>query len=139
MLKNLKFPLLYVAEVLLFIPFEAGFVGISAFLDAKPLDTLDLHGKSLPSNWEAAVPNHGKFLPGYLIANHPIMFAFTIVLLLGSVALLYRVQRAQALQLKEAHVASANAHKIARGVVFAVWAAITFVLVMRVLVGVSPA
>jgi hypothetical protein len=139
MLKDLKFPLLYVAEVLLFLPLLAGFVGIISFLAAAPLSTLDLRGKSLPADWEAAVPNHGKFLPGYLIANHPIMFAFTIVLLLGSVAVLYRVQRAQALQLKEAHVASANSHKIARGVVFAVWAAITFVLVMRVLVGVSPA
>jgi len=137
-LKNLKFPLLYVAEVLLFIPWLAGLVGTSAFLSAKPLDTLDLHSKSLPSNWEAAVPNHGKFLPGYLIANHPIIFVSVVLLQLGSVAILYRVYKALESQRKESSV-SAVAHKIAQGSVIAVWMVMIYSLVMHLLVGEYPA
>jgi hypothetical protein len=138
-LKNLKFPLLYAAEALLFVPLLAGFVGIVAFWDAQPLGMLNLQGKSLPATWEAAIPNHGKFLPGYLIANHPIVFASVIALHLGSAAILFRIHKAQALQRKRETSVGETAHKIAQGSVFAVWAVIIYILVTRVLVGVSPA
>jgi hypothetical protein len=137
-LKNVKFPLLYVAEILLFIPLLASFVGVNAFLGARGLDTLDLHGKSLPVSWEAAISNHGKFLPGYLIANHPLVFVSFVLLLIGSAFALHQVRKVQALQRKEAS-ANTVAHRVAQGIVFGVWAITVYVLVMYVLVGVSPA
>jgi hypothetical protein len=124
---------------LFFVPLLAGFVGIVAFWDAPSLGMLNLQGKSLPATWEAAIPNHGKFLPGYLIANHPIVFASVIALHLGSPGILFRIHKAQALQRKKETSVGETAHKIAQGSVFAVWAAIIYILVTRVLVGVSPA
>jgi len=64
MLKQLKFPLIYIVEFLLWLPLLAGFAITTSFLAAKPIATLDLQGKSLPASWEAAVLNHGRFLEG---------------------------------------------------------------------------
>ncbi|GAB3358676.1 hypothetical protein GCM10027430_29340 [Lysobacter tyrosinilyticus] len=139
MLRNLKFPLLYVMTTLLWLPLMAAFYGVFSFLAAKPFASFDLQGKSLPASWEAAVPNHGKFLQGYLISNHPVAFSLCVAALLGGNYLLYLVQRAQLAQAKEASASGAIAHKIANVCVVAVLAAIGYFLVMRVLVGVSAA
>jgi hypothetical protein len=139
MLKNLKFPLLYVVTTLLWLPLVAAFCGTVSFLAAEPIASLDLQGKSLPAGWEAAVPNHGKFLQGYLISNHPVAFSLSVTALLGSAFLLYLVQRAQMAQLKEAGASGAAAHKVAQACVVAVLAALGYFLVMHVLVGVSAA
>jgi hypothetical protein len=139
MLKNLKFPLIYAVETLLWLPLMAAFYGTVSFLAAKPIVSLDLQGRSLPAGWEAAVPNHGKFLQGYLISNHPAAFSLTIAVLLGSAFLLYLVQRAQMAQRKEAGASGATAHKVAHACVFAVLAVLGYFLVTHVLVGVSAA
>jgi hypothetical protein len=139
MLKNLKFPLLHVVTTLLWLPLIAAFYGTISFLAAQPIASLDLQGKSLPANWEAAVPNHGKFLQGYLISNHPVAFSLSVAVLLGGNYLLYLVQRAQLAQAKEAGASGAMAHRIANACVVAVLATLGYFLVMHVLVGVSAA
>jgi hypothetical protein len=139
MLTNLKFPLLYAVEVLLWLPLLATFYGAISFVAAKPVASLDLQGKSLPAGWEAAVPTHGKFLQGHLVSSHPVAFASIIAVLLASAFLLYRVHRAQAAQRQAAGLVGARAHTIAHGCVFAILAVLGYVLVTRVLVGVSAA
>ena len=71
----------------------AGFILFVSFVAATSVAELDLGGKSLPADWEAAYLNHGKFLRGYLIENHPLAFAMTIVLLVGSFAGLWLMSR----------------------------------------------
>ncbi|UOS99255.1 hypothetical protein LZZ50_02430 [Xanthomonas arboricola] len=137
MLKNVKFPLLYVVELLIWLPLLISFYVTSTFLAAKPIATLDLQGKSLPTGWEAAVPSHGKFLQGYLISNHPAAFGCSAVIMVGLAFLLYRVNRAQTVQRAEAGSRSNRSHLIANGLVFATLALIAYVLLTRVLVGVS--
>ncbi|UUF00112.1 hypothetical protein NDY24_10805 [Xanthomonas hortorum pv. pelargonii] len=137
MLKNMKFPLLYVVELLLWLPLIVSFYATSTFLSAKPIAALDLQGKSLPAGWEAAVPSHGKFLQGYLISNHPAAFGCSAVIMAGSAFLLYRVNRAQAVQRAAADSRGNRSHLIANGFVFATLAMIGYVLLTRVLVGVS--
>jgi hypothetical protein len=138
MLKTLKFPLIYAIELLLWLPLLAGGYTTMSFVASRPIATLDLHGRSLPASWEAAVPNHGRFLQGYLIASHPAAFALGLAALLGSAWLLYRVQRAQAWQRGAGSNASATAHTIAHACVFAALAVVGYWLVTRVLIGVEP-
>ncbi|RYF11230.1 MAG: hypothetical protein EOO40_03700 [Deltaproteobacteria bacterium] len=137
MLKNMKFPLLYILELLLWPPLLVSFFAASMFLGAKPIAALDLQGKSLPAGWEAAVPSHGKFLQGYLISNHPAAFGCSAVITVGLAFLLHRVNRAQAVQRAEADSRSNRSHLIANGLVFATLALTGYVLLTRVLVGVS--
>lgn len=139
MLKNLKFPLLYVLEAALYLPALAGFCATFAFVESTPIANLNLKGKLLPQTWEAAVPNNGMFLEGYLIRNHPFAFFFALVLLLGSSAAIHHIRKAQAWQTKEAGAAGVMAHKIASAMVFAELAAIGYILVFRVLVSFSVA
>ncbi|CAD7374220.1 hypothetical protein [Xanthomonas arboricola] len=137
MLKNVKFPLLYIVELLIWLPLLISFYITSTFLAAKPIATLDLQGKSLPAGWEAAVPSHGKFLQGYLISNHPAAFGCSAVIMVGLAFLLYRVNRAQAVQRAAAGSRSNRSHLIASCLVFATLALIGYVLLTQVLVGVS--
>jgi hypothetical protein len=139
MLKKLKFPLIYLAELLLWLPIIAGFYTTISFVAAKSIASLDLQGKSLPTTWEAAVHNHGSFLQGYLIANHPIAFALGILSLFGPAIPLYFVHKAQVWQRQEAKTASASAHTIAHLCVVALLAAIGYFVISHVLVGVSAA
>lgn len=139
MFNNLKFPLIYVVEVLLWLPLLAAVYGAASFVAAKPIASLDLQGKVLPAGWEAAIPNHGNFLQGHLISSHPVAFALSIAVLLGSAFLLYRVHKAQAAQRLADGPFGAKAHTIARGCVFAMLAVLGYVLITRVLVGVSAA
>ena len=139
MLKSLKFPLIYVVEALLWLPLLAAFYGAALFLAATPIANLELQGKSLPASWEAAVANHGKFLQGYLISSHPVIFALTLAVLLSSAFLLFRVHKVQAAQRQAARSSGAMAHTIAHGCVFALLAVVGYLFVTRVLVGVSAA
>lgn len=139
MLKNLKFPLIYAAEALLWFPLLAGFYGVASFLAAKPVANLDLQGKSLPADWEAAIPNHGRFVEGHLISNHPAAFIAIIALLVTSAFVLYRVHKAQVDQRQAAGSSGARAHAIARGCVFAALAVLAYLFLTRVFVGVSAA
>jgi hypothetical protein len=139
MLKTLKFPWLYIIELVLWLPLLAGFATTVAFVAAKPIASLDLQGRSLPVTWEAAVANHGKFLEGYLIAKHPAAFAFGVLLLLGAAALLYPVYKAQLWQRQSDGESRLAAHKIAHVCVAAALVALGYFLLNHYLVGVSPA
>jgi hypothetical protein len=136
MLGKLPFPMTYVLEALLVAPAMAGFVGITAFLDATPIASLNLDGKQLPATWEAAIPSHGNFVRGYLIANHPFAFAAVVVLVIVTPIALYLTRRAAAAQRSAAPQAQLLRHKIANGCVFVVWGICTYILIMRLLVGV---
>jgi hypothetical protein len=138
MLKTARFPILHIIEIVLWLPLLASFVSVVSFIASQPIASLNLEGKSLPSSWEAAVPNHGRFLPGYVVANHPIMFTCSLLGLAGSAAMLYVVHRAQMTQQAEASPELKRAHKIGQICVVAAVAAMSYILVMRVLVGVSP-
>ena len=139
MLKTLKFPLIYIIELVLWLPFLAGFAITASFLASKPISDLDLQGKSLPATWEAAIANHGKFLEGYLIANHPVAFSVGVALLLLSTAVLYPVHKAQMSQHQAAEPSQKIAHTIAHVVVGAVLLGIGYLFMTRYLVGVAPA
>lgn len=139
MFKYLRFPIVYVLEILLVIPLLGSFVAVASFLAAQPVASLDLRGKHLPSGWEAAVPNHGNYLRGYTIGNHPIRFAIVFVVLVVSVAMLYRVHRAQMMQRATAFGPQIWRHNIAHACVFAVWVLYGYILVTHLLVGISPA
>jgi len=137
MLKRLKFPWIYVIELVLWLPLVTGFIATIAFVASQPITDLKLAGKSLPKTWEAAVPNHGKSLEGYLINSHPFAFAAALVLFLASAVSLYHVHKAQLWQLKNAP-GLATAHKLAQAGVFAILAALGYVVLTQLLVGVSP-
>ena len=139
MLRQLKFPLLYAVEALLWVPLIAGFYGAASFLAARPVSSLDLQGKALPVDWEAAIPSHGTFVQGFLIQSHPIAFAFVVGVLLMSAALLYKVRKAQILQRQEAAASGARAHAVAQGCVFAIIALLGYVFITRVMVSASAA
>ena len=139
MLKTLKFPWLYIIELVLWLPLLAGFVTTVAFVAAKPIASLDLQGRSLPATWEAAVSNRGKFLEGYLISNHPTAFAFGVLLLLGAAVALYPVYKAQLSQRQSDGESRVTAHKIAHVCVAVALMGLSYFLFTQYLVGVSPA
>jgi hypothetical protein len=139
MIKDLKFPWLYVIEFGLWLPLMLGFYMSVSFLAAAPIAGLELHGKSLPLTWEAAVPSHGRFLRGYIISNHPTAFAFGIVLLAGSAVAIYPVRKAQAVQSKVSGPGIAGKHKAANISVMAALAAVSYFVISHVFVGVVPA
>jgi hypothetical protein len=127
MLTKLKFPWLYVLELICWGALLPAFVFASVFVASQPISQLNLSGKSLPSHWEAAVPNHGKYLEGYLIHNHPVAFACVLTTLAASVSLLYLIYRAQQAQQASAVGREATAHRVARFVVFGLLVVIGYV------------
>ena len=128
----------YVLEAILFIPLFGGFVAAVAFLAGRPLAELDLRGRALPATWEAAVPNHGRFLRGYLVDNHPIAFCAVIVTVLCSGIALIWVHREQVAQRAAAQGRTWRAHQIANACTFAFWIALSYTVIVHVLVGVTP-
>lgn len=139
MLRQLKFPLIYAVELLLWAPLLAAFYGMVSFVAAKPIPRLDLQGKALPAHWEAAVPNHGKYLQGYLVSNHPVAFSLVVAVLLCTMFLLYRVHKAQGAQRQAAGESGAVAHRVAQGGVMAILAIVSYMVFSRILVGTSAA
>lgn len=137
MFTKLKFPLLYLVQALLWIPFLASFCAINAFF-GTPVAELSLDGKSLPAGWEAAIYSHGQYLQGFLISEHPIAFALTIIVLVGSVFLLHKVQKAKSVQREAGGPSMALAHTIAHFCVGAIIIGAFYLLVFHVLVGVDP-
>jgi len=138
MLQNLKFPLLYILEGLLAPLTMSGFFVSISFLAAKPVKNLDLQGKALPNGWEAAVPNHGGYYEWVLVANHPILFAAGLALLLAPGVALYQVHKAQAFQREQATVSS-TAHSIARIFPIATFALAAYWFVFHVAATIKPA
>ena len=139
MLSRLPFPLIYVLEALVVAPLLGGFVGVTSFLAADPVTSPNLRGKHFPVTWEAAVPNHGNFLRGYLISNHPAAFMAVVALLIASGVALYFIHRAQLVQRSAAQGSKLRLHKIASACVFAVWGLYGYILIWHLLVGVPAA
>ena len=139
MLKSLRFPFLYAIELLLWLLLLAGFASTVSFLAAMPITSLGLQGKSLPPSWEASVPNHGRFVEGFLVSSHPYRFGLGLALLAISAVALYLVSRAQVAQRQSADHSRKIAHNIARFIVAAALVAVGYCVVTQVLVGVSPA
>ena len=139
MLQRLKFPLIYILEALLWLPLLAGFFIASLFFRAESIASLNLQGKSLPTHWEAAVYNHGMYLPGYKIAEHPLSFVLVIFLMAISGFGIYLLQKAQQTQRTNAKPAEARAHRLANATVFATVGIISYYFVMHVFVGIAPA
>lgn len=139
MLRELKFPLVYVFELLLWVPLVGAFYGAVSFLASKPIHSIDLQGKSLPAEWEAAVPNHGKYLQGYLVSNHPFAFSVVIAVLLCAVYLLFRVHKAQSAQRQAEGPSGALRHKVAQGCVVAILAVVGYFVLSLFLVGTNVA
>jgi hypothetical protein len=108
-------------------------------LGATPMGSLDLHGKMLPSTWEASVSNHGTYLPGYVIANHPLAFSIGVFGLLFSAAMLYVIHRAQKQQRLVAGADFDRPHKVANLSVMAALAVMSYILIFHLLVGGRPA
>src|SRR5690606_34548011 len=117
----------------------AAFYGVASFLAAKPVADLDLQGKSLPAGWEAAIPNHGKYVQGYLLSSHPAAFFLVLIVLLGSALLLRSVHKVQVAQRIADGASRAKAHSIANGSVFAFLAIVGYLYLTQVLVNVSSA
>lgn len=137
MFVNLKFPLSYLLEALLWPPLIAAFYGVVSFVAAKPVASLQLQGKALPPSWEAAVPNHGGFLQGYLISSNPVAFAAIVAAAAGCAFLLYHARRAQAAQRVAVGPAGAKAHLVANACLIAWVLALGYLFMTRVVVGIS--
>lgn len=138
MLKNLKFPLLYVAEFVVWLPLAGSFYWSALFWAARPVSSFQLGGKSLPLGWEAAVANHGKYLQGYSVDSHPIEFFCSVAMLIVFAVLLYPLRKAQAEQAKNEGAEGAGRHKAANLLVMGALVATAYFAYSRVLVGVSP-
>lgn len=139
MLSRMKFPLLHLLEVLLWLPMIGSFVAVTSFISADPISMLDLHGKVLPAHWEAAVYNHGRYLQGFVLSRHPVAFGLSAALLIGTAVLNFLVRKAQMAQMAGSAPSSVRHHRIAQATVFGAVGALFYVLVMHVLVGVAPA
>ena len=139
MLRELKFPLIYAVELLLWASLLTAFYGMVSFLASKPIHSLNLQGKSLPGHWEAAVPNHGKYLQGYLVSSHPVAFSLVVVALLCNTFLLYLAHKAQSAQRQAGGSSGALAHKVAHGSVVTILAGLGYLVLSFVLVGTSAA
>lgn len=124
MLRQLKFPLVYLLEVALMPLLMAAFFGVVSFLAAEPVAQLDLGGKSLPAHWDAAYFNHGEYLRGFIITQHPAAFAMAVLLFAGLGTLTVLLRKAQAAQAAEA--GDPRAHKIARTLSFIAFGAMAF-------------
>jgi len=125
MLKDWRFPWLYVVDITLWAGEVVCFLGLVSFLFSKPVPS----GKSLPASWEAVLPNHGKYVPGYSIANHPFAFSALIVLVAVCFSLRRRVQEAESLQRASASGRWQSAYVVADAVVFIGCMAVAFVLI----------
>jgi len=139
MLKSLKFPIIYVVELLLWLPLLAGVAITASFLAAKPLASLDLQGKALPAHWEAAVSSHGQFIQGHLMSSSPGYFWFGAALVVASTAFLYPVHKAQAFQRQSASPTLKTAHTVAHVLVAALLLASSYALFQWSLVDGSAA
>ena len=71
MSRALAYPWIYGTQLLAWLAMFGSFFLVMSFFMATPVAELDLGGKSLPSHWEAAYLDHGKYLRGYRIGTNP--------------------------------------------------------------------
>ncbi|HEV2540509.1 MAG TPA: hypothetical protein VGU03_12510 [Frateuria sp.] len=130
MFKRLPFPWAYVLEPLLAVPLFASFYLVIAFLASRPAEAVRESGASIPANWEAALPNHGGYLRGFLPSAHPLGLAAAVVALLVFGAIAWQLRLAQAAQQREAGPEHVARHKVAGAATFAAWALVAWLLFM---------
>ncbi|MGG6463580.1 hypothetical protein [Solilutibacter silvestris] len=133
MFKSLRFPLAYVLEVVLLVPLFASFCLVTAFIASHSSSSLRATEARIPSNWEAAVPNHGGYLRGFSITAHPALFALSIAVFLVVGALSWQLRVAQSWQRRNVPPAQARTYAIAAAVTFVAWVAIALFLFTQVL------
>jgi hypothetical protein len=137
MVEKLKFPATYCIEVLLLLLQWIGLAITGSFFIAKPISSLDLQRKALPSSWEAAIPDHGQFIQAYFISTHPLLFALGLALLIAPGRALFVVLKAQLAQRENASTSGKNAHRIARFVEVTALLAASYFLYLQ-LVSIAP-
>jgi hypothetical protein len=130
MFKRLPFPLAYVLEPLLAVPLFGSFYLVVAFLASKPADAVRATGAVIPVGWEAAVPNHGGYLRGFLPSAHPILLSAAVASLIAFGLIAWQLRLAQAWQQRTTTPEQARRHKIAAAVTFAAWALVAWLLFM---------
>ena len=139
MQRALSYPWIYLVEFVLWLVFGICLIGLVAFLSSTPVAELGLHGKALPGNWEAAYLNHGKYLRGFLVSRHPLLFGFTTFLFVSAFVAQWIVDKKIRLQVRTGGNARVRGHRISR-ILFALGGmAFIWYLTKSVFVGVLPA
>jgi hypothetical protein len=88
--------------------------------------------------WEAAVPNHGRFLRGYLIHLHPVAFGVTMAVAFAAVGTLYAIHKAQLAQRASASPELAGMHTIAQASAVAMIVTCGYYFISHYMVGLEP-
>jgi hypothetical protein len=114
MSRALVYPWIYVTQLVGWLVLFGSFFFAISFMMATPIAELDLGGKSLPSDWEAAYKDHGAYLKAYLLYKHPFLFALSVAVLISAVLAQSRVRRELARQILEGGEPRARADKIVR-------------------------
>ena len=121
MLKRLPFPIVYILEPLLAVPLFASFYLVIAFAASQPAEAIRATGAVIPVNWEAALPNHGGYLRGFLPSAHPFLFSASVVSLAAFGFIAWKLRLAQQWQQRFAAPEEVKRHKVAGAVAFAAW------------------
>jgi hypothetical protein len=134
-----SYPWIYLLQFAVWLLFATCLIAMASFVIATPVSELDLHGKVLPPDWEAAYYNHGKYVRGFPIASYPIWFGAVCLLLLCAFVAQWQLGREVQSQIRTIGADRVRKHKIMHllfvvGVLVYGWVAMKFVLV-----GVVPA
>ncbi|WP_379654255.1 hypothetical protein [Pseudoxanthomonas sp. UC19_8] len=129
MFNRLPFPLVYVLEVLLAAPLFASFYLVVAFVASQPADAVRATGAAIPTGWEAAVPNHGGYIRGFLPSAHPVLLCASTIALLAFGVIAWQLRLAQAAQRRSALTEHVTYHKVAAAITFGGWALVAWLLV----------
>ena len=117
MIQKLRFPLLHVAQCILYIMFICSLYSTCTFLAAQPIINGRLQSLAVPASWEAAVNYHGRYLRWYTIHNHMIAFVSGIIILIFSVFALNIISKALLNAQAADQKFGPTAYRIANGVV----------------------
>jgi hypothetical protein len=134
----LKFPWIYVTEFLLWCLFACAGVFLASFALSVPIAELDLGVKSLPSDWEAAYPNHGNYVRGYLVSRHPFWFGLLVLVITLTCTTMWLVSVEIKRQVKAGGPSRERTHKIAQALFVVALFALGLLAMKTVLVGVVP-
>ncbi|TBV72244.1 hypothetical protein [Pseudoxanthomonas winnipegensis] len=129
MFNRLPFPWVYVLEVLLAAPLFASFYLVVAFAASQPADAVRATGAAIPTGWEAAVPNHGGYIRGFLPSAHPVLLCASTIALLAFGVIAWQLRLAQAAQSRSALTEHVTYHKVAAAITFGGWALVAWLLV----------
>ena len=139
MRRALEYPWIYALEFAVWLVFACCLFMVVSFTLVAPIAELDLHGRSLPGNWEAAYLDHGQYIRGYLISRHPLWFGFVSLILICAFVAQWLIGREIKGQLQAGDPARARAHRVAH-LLFVIGVLVIGGIAMKlVLFRVSPA